>query len=167
MLFRSPNHLAAELLNMLTGARMQHVPYKGSGPAIADLLAGQVQLHFATPIAVSGLVKGGKLRALALSGESRSAALPQVPTFTEAGLPGFDMRVVYGFAAPTATPKDIIGKLSAEIARVVAMPDYREKISSQGLDPVSATPAEFAAIIKSDTAKFARIIKAANIKLEN
>ena len=163
----NPNHLAAELLNMLTGARMQHVPYKGSGPAIADLLAGQVQLHFATPIAVSGLVKGGKLRALALSGESRSAALPQVPTFTEAGLPGFDMRVVYGFAAPVATPKDIIGKLSAEIARVVAMPDYREKISSQGLDAVSATPAEFAAIIKSDMAKFARIIKAANIKLEN
>jgi len=146
---------------------MQHIPYKGSGPAIADLLAGQVQLHFATPIAVSGLIKSGRLKALALSGETRSTALPQVPTFTEAGLPGFDMRVVYGFAAPAATPREVIGKLSAEITRVVGLADYRERISTQGLDPVSATPEQFAAIIKADMAKFARIIKTANIKLEN
>lgn len=163
----NPNHLAAELLNMLTGAKMQHIPYKGSGPALADLLAGQVQLHFATPIAVIGLIKSGKLKALAISGDGRSAALPQVPTFTEAGLPGFDMRVVYGFVVPAATPRDVVGKLAGEIARIVAMPDYREKISTQGLDPTTATPAQFAAIIKADTAKFARVIKAANIRLEN
>lgn len=163
----NPNHLAAELLNMLTGAKMQHIPYKGSGPALADLLAGQVHLHFATPIAVTGLIKSGKLKALAISGEARSTALPQVPTFTEGGLPGFDMRVVYGFVVPKATPGDIIDRLSAEIARIVAMPDYREKISAQGLDPTSATPGQFAAIIKTDMAKFAKVIKAANIKLEN
>ena len=163
----NPNHLAAELLNMMTGAKMQHIPYKGSGPAIADLIGGQVQLHFATPIAVAGLIKAAKLRALAISGNTRAAALPQLPTFTEAGLPGFDMRVVYGFVAPTATPKDIIGRLSGEIGRIVALPDYRERITTQGLDPVGGTPEQFAAIIKSDMAKFARIIKAANIKLEN
>lgn len=162
----NPNHLAAELLNMLTGAKMQHIPYKGSGPALADLIGGQVHLHFATPIAVTGLIKNGKLKALALSGEARLPALPQIPTFTEAGLPGFDMRVVYGFVVPAATPKDIVGKLSAEIARIVALPDYRERISAQGLDPTSATPQQFAAIIKADTAKFARVIKAANIRLE-
>jgi tripartite-type tricarboxylate transporter receptor subunit TctC len=125
-----------------------------------------VQLHFATPIAVTGLIKSGRLRALAISGDTRSSALPQVPTFTEGGLPGFDMRVVYGLVAPAATPRDIVGKLSAELAKIVALPDYREKISSQGLDPVSATPEQFAAIIKTDLAKFGRIIKTANIKLE-
>lgn len=162
----NPNHLAGELLNMLTGARMQNIPYKGSGPAIADLLGGQVHVHFATPIAVAGLIRSGRLRALALSGEARLPSLPQVPTFTEAGLPGFDMRVVYGFVAPAATPSDIVGKLSAEIARIVALPDYRERMAAQGLDPTSATPQQFAAILKSDTAKFGRVIKAANIRLE-
>ncbi len=162
----NPNHLAAELLNMLTGARMQHIPYKGSGPALADLIGGQVDLHFATPIAVTGLINSGKLKALALSGEARLPALPRVPTFAEAGVPGFDMRVVYGFVVPAATPRDIIGKLSAEIARIVGLTEYRERISAQGLDPTRATPEQFAAIIKADTAKFARVIKAANIRLE-
>jgi tripartite-type tricarboxylate transporter receptor subunit TctC len=163
----NPNHLAAEMLNMLTGAKMQHVPYKGSGPAIADLVGGQVHLHFATPIAVSGLIQNGKLRALAVSGEARSAALPQIPTFAEAGLPGFDMRVVYGLVAPAATPRDIVGKVSGELARIVSSADYRARITAYGLDPVSAAPEAFAAIIQADLAKFAKIIKAADIRLEN
>ncbi len=163
----NPNHLAAELLNMLTGAKMQHVPYKGSGPAIADLLGGQVQLHFATPIAVTAHIKSGQLRALAISGESRSPVLPQVPTFTEAGVPGFEVRVVFGLVVPVKTPKEVINKLSVEMARIVAMPDFREKISSQGLDPISAGPEQFAAIIKADMEKFAKVIKVANIKLGN
>lgn len=162
----NPNHLAAELLNMLTGARLQHIPYKGSGPALADLLGGQVHLHFATPIAVTGLINGGKLKAMAVSGEARLPALPKVPTFAEAGLPGFDMRVVYGFVVPAATPRDVVNKLSAEIVRIVGLPDYREKISTQGLDPTAGGAEQFAAIIKADTAKFARVIKAANIRLE-
>lgn len=162
----NPNHLAAELLNMLTGAKMQNIPYKGSGPAIADLIGGQVHLHFATPIAVVGLIHSGKLKALAVSGEARLPALPKVPTFTEAGLPGFDMRVVYGLVVPIATPRDIVGKLSAEVVRIVALPEYRERITTQGLDPTGATAEQFGAIIKADMAKFGRVIKAANIRLE-
>ena len=162
----SPNQLAAEMLSMMLGIRMQHIPYKGSGQAIADLLGGQVQLYLTPPLPAVPFVKSGKLKAIAVSGETRLPALPQVPTFTEAGLPGFDINIWYGVLAPAGTPKDIIDKLSSEIARILAMPDVKERLVGLGVEPLIATPDQFAAMIKADVGRFGSIIKAANIKLE-
>jgi len=161
----NPNHLAGELLNMMTGAKMQHIPYKGSGPAITELIGGQVQMHIATPTSVAAHIRSGKLRALAVSGKSRSRIVPEVPTFDEAGLVGFDMRVVYGLIAPRGTPPDVLAKLSAEIARIAGTLEFKDMLSAQGLEPTTAGPDQFADIIKTDITKFANIIKTANIKL--
>jgi tripartite-type tricarboxylate transporter receptor subunit TctC len=163
----NPNHLAGELLNMLTGTKMLHIPYKGTGPAITDLIGGRVQMHIATPISVAAHIRSGKLRALAVSGKTRSSILPEVPTFDEAGLHGFDMRVVYGLIAPRGTPPDVLAKLSGEMARIVTTPEFKSILVSQGLEPVTAGPEQFAEIIKTDTTKFANIIKTANIKIGN
>ena len=163
----SPNHLAAALFELLSGVKMQHVPYKGTGPALTDLLAGHIQVGFNVPIAFISHVQSGKLKAIAVSGESRLPALPQVPTFTQAGLAGFDVKSWHGILAPAGTPKEIIDKLSAEIGRIAALTETRDMLSSQGLDPFVSTPEEFAAVMKADTAKFAKVIRSANIKLEN
>ena len=162
-----PTHLAPAWLSIMTGIKMQHIPYKGSGPAVADLIGGQVHLYFSAPISVIPHIKSGRLKAIAISGETRSPALPQVPTFTEAGLSGFDLKFWYGVLAPAGTPKEILDKLSAEFARIVVMPDIKEKLSSQGADPFVSTPEQFAAVMKADLAKYEKVIKAANIKLEN
>jgi tripartite-type tricarboxylate transporter receptor subunit TctC len=161
------NHLAAEYFNMLAGVQLQHIPYKGGGPALTDLLSGQVQVHFNVPIGLAQHIKNGKLKAIAITGENRSASLPQVPTFTEAGLPDFDLRSWQGVFAPAATPKAVIEKLSAEMGRTLVMPDVREKLASQGMEPFFSNPEQFSALMNSDLAKFAKIIKAAGIKFEN
>jgi len=160
-------HLTTELFNLMAGVKMQNVPYKGSAPALIDLLGGQVQLSVVAPSSTIQHVKNGKLRAIAVSGETRLAALPDVPTFTEAGLPGFEVKNWYGILAPAATPKPIIGKLAAELAVILAMPDTKEKILGQGMDPYFSTPEQFAKLIKADTEKWGKVIKAANIKFEN
>ncbi len=160
-------HLAGAFFGVLTGTRMQHIPYKGSGPALTDLIGGQIQLYFVSPGPSLPIIQSGEIKAIAISGEARSPALPQVPTFTEAGLPGFDVKVWYGLLAPAATPKDIIDKFSSEVGRIAAMPDIREKLIGQGLEPLYVPAERFAALIRADTAKFARIIKTANIRLEN
>jgi tripartite-type tricarboxylate transporter receptor subunit TctC len=161
------NHLAGELLAIGMGLKLQHVPYKGSGPAMTDLLSGQIQMYFAGPIYVLPFLKSEKVRAIAISGESRVAALPQVPTFSESGLPGFEVKNWVGVAAPAATPRAIIDKLSAEIARILATPEVKEKLVSQGMDPFISTADQAAALMKTDLARFAKVIKSANIKLEN
>ncbi len=160
-------HLAAELFSIMAGVKLQHVPYKGGGPALSDLLGGQVQALMSTPIAAINHIKSGRLKAIAISGETRLSALPQMPTFTEAGLPGLEVRNWYGILAPAGTPKEIIEKLSTELARILAMPDFKEKLDSLGMDPFISTPGQFAALIKADMIKYAKIIKTANIKLEN
>ncbi|MBI3371184.1 MAG: tripartite tricarboxylate transporter substrate binding protein [Betaproteobacteria bacterium] len=159
-------HLAAESFNIMAGVKTQHINYKGAGPALADLISGQVQLSFAAPVAALAYIKSGRLKAIAISGETRLPALPQVPTFTEAGLPGFDVRLWFGVLAPAGTPKEIVDRLSHEIARIMGMPDMKEKLVGQGLEPFTSTPEQFAALMKADMAKFARIIKTANIKIE-
>jgi tripartite-type tricarboxylate transporter receptor subunit TctC len=159
-------HLAGELFNMLTGAKMQHVPYKGGGPAITDLIGGQIQLYIVSPASALPAIKSGRIKPIAISGEARSPALPQVPTFTEGGLPGFDVKAWSGIFAPAGTPKEIVDQLSGEIAAMVALPDTKEKLGAQGLEPFYAPPDRFAAIIKADSARYARIIKTANIKLD-
>jgi tripartite-type tricarboxylate transporter receptor subunit TctC len=158
--------LAGEYFNILAGVRTQHIPYKGSAPAITALLGGEVHFYFSPPIVAMPYLKTGRLRALAFTGEARLPALPLVPTAVEAGLKGFEVTTWYGLLAPSATPRAIIDKLNAEMAKMLALPDIRERLTSQGMEPFITTPDQFAALIKADLAKYARVIKSANIKLE-
>lgn len=159
-------HLASETFNTMAGVKIQVVPYKGTGPALSDTLAGHVQAYFSSPTAVIPHVKSGKLKAFAISGKTRSSALSDVPTFAEAGLPGFDAGTWSGILAPAATPRETVNKLASEIAAIMNLPDIKEQLVSQGLDPFVTTPDQFAALIKSDTTRFDKIIKDANIKLD-
>jgi tripartite-type tricarboxylate transporter receptor subunit TctC len=161
------SHLANELLNILAGIKTQHIPYKGAGPALVDLIGGQVQMFINNPLTVIAHIKNGRLRAIAVTGEARVPALPQVPTFTESGLPGLDVKPWFCVLAPAGTPKPVIGKLSTELARIIAMPDVQEYLAKQGMNPFSSTPEQLATLMKADMAKWAKVIKSANIKLEN
>jgi tripartite-type tricarboxylate transporter receptor subunit TctC len=145
---------------------MQHIPYKGSGPLVSDLIGGQVQLSFQVPVSVISHIKSGRLKAIAITGEARSPALPQVPTFAEAGLPGYGLAGWFGIAVPAGTSKEIINKMSREVAAILATPDVQELLVNQGSEAFISTPEQTAALIKADTAKYARIIKTANIKIE-
>ena len=134
---------------------------------MTDLLGGHVHMMFSPTSDSISHIRSGKLRAIAISGNARAPTLPQVPTFAQAGMPGFTAKNWFGVLAPVGTPQPIIDKLSAEIARVLALPDVREKLLAQGMDPYISTPGEFAALLKSDYALYGKIIKSANIKLEN
>jgi len=159
-------HVATEMFKLMTGTDIHHIPYKGGGPAIADLMGGQVHLHFSAPITVVPQIRSGRLKAIAIGGERRSVALPQVPTFAEAGLPGLDLRAWYGWLAPTGTPRLVIERLSGEVGRIVLLPDIRERLQSQAMEPFVSTPEQMAKLITADRARFANIIKTANIKIE-
>ncbi|MFH1605402.1 MAG: tripartite tricarboxylate transporter substrate binding protein [Pseudomonadota bacterium] len=160
-------HLATELFSLMTGARMQHIPYKGSSPALTDLVGGQVEVHFAVPYPAIPFIKSGRIKAIAISGEARLAALPQVPTFSEAGLPGYDVKWWHGILAPAGTPRVVIDKLSSEVAKILGMPDTREKFHGLGLEPFISSPDQFDALMKADMAKWGKVIKSAHIKMEN
>jgi tripartite-type tricarboxylate transporter receptor subunit TctC len=160
------SQLGIESFSMMAGIKMQRVPYKGSAPALIDLVGGQLQVGFNTPISSIQHIRNRRLRAIAVSGDHRMSALPEVSTFAEAGLPGFEMRVTYGILAPAGTPKAIIDKLSNEFGRIVALTDIREKLAVQGMVPFFSTPDQLAAIFKADLAKYAQVIKAAHITLE-
>ncbi|MFH1605403.1 MAG: tripartite tricarboxylate transporter substrate binding protein, partial [Pseudomonadota bacterium] len=159
-------HLSGELFDIMAGTKMQHIPYKGSGPLLSDLIGGQVQLSFQVPISVISHIKSGRLKPIAITGETRASALPQVPTFTEVGLPGFGVMGWFGIAAPAGTPKAIIDKISREMAAILSRPDIQEHLAKQGSEAFISTPEQVAALIKADVAKYARIIKAANVKIE-
>jgi tripartite-type tricarboxylate transporter receptor subunit TctC len=163
----SGGHLAAELFNIMAGVKTQHIPYKGTALATTDLIAGQVQAFFSPPLVAMPFIKSGRIRAVAVSGETRLPALPQLPTFTEAGLPGFDVKIWFGALAPAGIPRAIVERFSSEIARILAMPDIKATLGSQGMDPFTTSPEQFAALMNADTAKYAKIIKTANIKLDN
>ena len=158
-------HLALELFNMLAGVKLQHVPYKGGGPGMIDLIAGQVQLAFNNAITVTPHVRSGKIKAVGVSGETRLPVLPQVPTFAEGGLPAFNARNWFGVVAPARTPQDVAHKIANEIAKIQAMPDVREKFALQGVEIITSGPTPFAEFIKSEIAHYAKIIKAAGIKI--
>ena len=160
-------HLTGEMFASQTGIKMQHIPYKGGGPAMIDLVGGQVQLTFAIPINAIPHIKNGKLRPIAITGTSRNEALPQVPTFTESGVPGLDVKTWFAVFAPVGTPKPIVDKLSEDIRKALAMPDVKEKLAAQGMEPYVTTPDEFAAIVKADVAKYGQVIKTGNIKIDN
>jgi tripartite-type tricarboxylate transporter receptor subunit TctC len=158
-------HLSGELMNERAGINLVHVPYRGA-TAVTDLLGGQVQLMFATIPSVIQHVRAGTLRAIAVTSSRRSPALPEIPTIAETGYPGFEAGSWFGFVAPTGTPEPIVRKLHAQIAAIVRMPDINEQLASQGADPVGSTPEEFGQYMRSETEKWAKVVKASGIRLE-
>jgi tripartite-type tricarboxylate transporter receptor subunit TctC len=160
------NHLAIELFSILAGIKMQHIPHKGAGPAVTDLIGGQVQMFMNNALPLTPFVKSGRIRAIAISGNTRLVSLPEVPTFTQAGLPGYEVKSWQGILAPAKTPAAIIDKLSQEIARILHTPEVRDKLLVMGADPFIATPQEFSALIKADLVRYAKLIKDAKISLE-
>jgi tripartite-type tricarboxylate transporter receptor subunit TctC len=145
---------------------MQHIPYTGAGPAVIDLMGGRIQMFMNNALPLTPFVKSGKIRAIAISGESRLKSLPDVPTFTQAGLPGYEVRSWQALMAPSRTPKPIIDKLSQEIGRILRLPDVADTLTTMGADPYVSTPQEVAALIKRDLPRYAKLIKSANIRLE-
>jgi tripartite-type tricarboxylate transporter receptor subunit TctC len=162
----SPNHLGMELLKALTGTNIVHVPYKGTGPAITDLLGGQVQLMFNSMPTVLPLVRSGKLRALAVGSTQRISAIADIPTVAESGVPGFENVTWYGMFAPAKTPREIVNKLNAQVVRILAEPDMAQRLSSQGAEPRSSTPDELAKFMRVEFERWAKVIKSAGVKVE-
>jgi tripartite-type tricarboxylate transporter receptor subunit TctC len=155
-------HLAAELFNSLAGVKLVHIPYKGSGPSFTDLLSGQVPITFTTLTQGLQYVKSNRLRAVATLGPARTPVLPDVPTVSET-LPGYAVVNWFGLVVPIMTPRDVVARLHDEFVKVLNTPEVKEKLVAQGTDPVGSTPDEFAAFMKAETAKWARVIKEANI----
>ncbi len=159
-------HLALELFRMTAGIDVIHVPYKGGGPALAEVLAGQVQALFSISLAALPQIKAGKLRPLAITSAKRSPVAPDLPTVAEAGFPGFEVIGWFGWLAPAATPRPIVNRLHAELVRALQLPDVRERLVSLGTEPVGNTPQEFAGFMRREHEKWGKVIKAANIRLE-
>jgi tripartite-type tricarboxylate transporter receptor subunit TctC len=162
----STMHLAGELLNMMASVRIQAVPYKGSGPVSADVLGGQVPLGVVDVPSAIANVKAGKLRALAVTSRRRIVAAPEVPTFEEAGLPGYEAIGWFGAVAPSGVSVGIINRLNEEIRTALSAPDVRERALAAGAEPFATSPQEFAAIIRDETKKWGEVVKAASIKLQ-
>jgi tripartite-type tricarboxylate transporter receptor subunit TctC len=159
-------HLAAEMFKEATGTFIVHVPYRGGGPAIGDLIAGHVQLSFMTVLEASGHIKAGKLRALAVTGSQRVPALPEVPTLAEAALPGFNSISWIGILAPAGTPKEIVDKVASDVREVLASDDVKLKLIELGAVPAGTTPAQFQALIASDRKRYEQVIKDKKISVD-
>ena len=159
-------HLAAELFEDMAGIKMLHIPYKGGGPAVTDLMAGHVNILFTTVLEAVGHVKAGKLRGMAVTSAARSPALPEVPTVAEAALPGYDTGSWLGLLAPTGTPQAIVDKIAADVRDVVSEADTREKFISQGALPRAMSNAQFIALIASEKKRYAKLIADKNIRTE-
>ncbi len=162
----SSGHLAAELFKMVAGVDIVHVPYKGAGPATADLLGGQIPLMFNNLPPSLPLVKAGKLRALAVTGETRSPAAPQLPTMAEAGFPGVVLTLWNGMLVPAGTPAEIVARLNAEIIKAAKLPALRDRLSAEGTEAFTTTPSQMTEMMKSETVKWAKVVKAANVAVE-
>jgi tripartite-type tricarboxylate transporter receptor subunit TctC len=160
------NHLAGELFNIVTGAKLVHIPYKGVNLAMQDVLAGNVHLVFIGIPAAAPHIKAGKLRALALVAPQRSAALPEVPTVAEAGLRDFEVTTWYGVLAPAGTPRSVVTRLNAELVKIMHSPELKEKLAATGTDPLTSTPEEFADYIKREIAKWGDVVRKAGVKAD-
>jgi len=159
-------HLAGELFKSMTGVDIVHIPFNGIAPAVTAVVGGQVQIMFAGAPSALPQVKAGRLVALGVASPKRIAAAPDLPTLAESGLPGFDVTSWYSIVVPSGTPNDIIAKLRSEIASALTQPDIQEKLAGLGAEPIGNTPAEFAAMLKVETAKWGKIVKDANIQVE-
>jgi len=159
-------HLSGELFKVIAGVQMTHVPYKGSAPALTDLIGGQVQLMFDNLPSALPQIKGGKLRAVAVTSTTRAAALPDVPTVAESGLPGFESSSWFGILAPAGTPKDIIAKINTDVQKWLSTPEAKEKLLGQGAIAAGGSPDEFAKHIQAETAKWAKVVKESGAKVD-
>jgi tripartite-type tricarboxylate transporter receptor subunit TctC len=162
----SSHHLAGELLKARSGLAMTHVPYKGSGPALVDLAGGSVQVLFVDIAGALPHIKSGKIIPLAVGGAKRSALLPELPTVAEAGFPGFEVSAWMGMLAPAGTPQPIVARLNTALTQVLGQPDIRERFAGLGAEPLSSSPEEFAAHIRTESQKWATLVKSAGVKIE-
>lgn len=159
-------HMAGELFKLITGVSLVHIPYKGAPPALNELIAGQVQVMFGTILAAAPHVRSGRVRALAITGAQRTKALPDVMTFAQAGLPSYDASSWNGVLVPAGTPRAIVDRLNTEIVRILKSPSMLERLAQDGADPAPTTPEEFAVFIKTEIAKWAKVVQAANIRID-
>ena len=159
-------HLAAELFKLRTGSSILHIPYKGSAPSIAALIAGQVQLSFINPLAIGPHVKTGRLRALAVAGMKRSDLMPEVPTLKEAGIEGVEVPLWFGMLAPSATPREIVGALSAAVAKAARDPETRKRLAEQGAEPVGSSADEFGRLLRDEIAKWAEVVRVSGARAD-
>ena len=162
----SSNHLSMELFKLMAGVNLNHIPYKGSAPAVTDLIGGQVEALFDNTPNVLPHVKAGRLRALAVSSPKRSALVPDLPTVDEAGVPGYRMQVWFGVVAPAATPKDVIAKLNGEVNRIISSPEVKERFALAGVEVVGGSPESFGAHIKEQVETWGKVVKDASIKAD-
>jgi tripartite-type tricarboxylate transporter receptor subunit TctC len=162
----SSNHLSMELFKLMAGVNLNHIPYKGSAPAVTDLIGGQVEALFDNTPNVLPHVKAGRLRALAVSSAKRSALVPDLPTVDEAGVPGYRMQVWFGVVAPAATPKDVIAKLNIEVNRIISSPEVKERFALAGVEVVGGSAESFGAHIKEQVDTWGKVVKDANIKAD-
>jgi tripartite-type tricarboxylate transporter receptor subunit TctC len=162
----SPPHLATELFKYMTGSRMMHIPYKGAGPAAIDVIAGQIPVYFMNALQAVPHIRGGRLRALAVTSERRFPALPEIPTIAEAGVPGYDMSTWYGLIGPAKMAPDVVKRLNDELQAVLRDPEIRARLLAQGVDPVTGSPAEFAAFLHQEQAKWSGTLKRSKIVAE-
>jgi tripartite-type tricarboxylate transporter receptor subunit TctC len=159
-------HMSGEMLKVMAGLDMTHIPYKGNPQAVTDLVAGQIQLMITNMPPVVPYIQSGRLRALAVTTKTRSLALPDLPTMEEAGLPGYESSAWFGLVSPAAVPRDIVNKLNAEVVRIVGLEDVKRNLASQGAYPLVMTPDEFGAFMKSETAKWAKVVKASGARAD-
>jgi tripartite-type tricarboxylate transporter receptor subunit TctC len=164
--FGSSGHLAAELFSSMAGVQMNHVPYKGAGPALVDLLGGQLQLVFGSVVASLPYQRNGRLRALGVTSAQRLAMVPELPTIAEAGLPGYEFTSWFGLLAPAATPRPIVLKLQTAVAAALRTPELSERLTREGSEPVGSTPDQFAVFVKAETAKWAAVVKRSGMRAE-
>jgi tripartite-type tricarboxylate transporter receptor subunit TctC len=157
-------HLAGEWFALSAGVRLSHVPYRGSGAATVDVMSGEVPVYFMNVLQSLPFIKQGRLRALGVTGLTRTPIAKDIPTIAESGLPGFDMATWFGVLAPGATPREIIMRLHAEIAAILQQSDVRERLAADGMTVVASTPGEFTSFLRSETAKYARVVQAAGLK---
>ncbi|MBL8381770.1 MAG: tripartite tricarboxylate transporter substrate binding protein [Burkholderiales bacterium] len=162
----SSNHLSMELFKVMAGVDLTHVPYKGSAPAVTDLIGGQVQAMFDNMPNVIQHVKGGRLRALAITSPKRAASLPEIPTVDEAGVPGYQVGVWFGVVAPAGTPREAVTRLNAEINRVIALPDVRERFAQAGIEIVGGAPDTFERHVRDQVATWSKVVREANIRAD-
>ena len=162
----SPGHLGLELLKKMANIDMVHIPYKGAAPAMVDVVAGQVTLYFTSPLSAGALVKQGRLRMVAQGGATRAPSLPDLPTIAESGYPGFDVTSWWGVLAPAGVPKDIITRLNLEVVKLMKTPEARDRMAGLGADVVAGTPEQFAELIRVETAKWAKLVRALDIRMD-